>query len=137
VAITPASGTAGPAGALLIGGIAGFLCFIAATKLKYLLRYDDSLDVFGVHAVGGIVGAILTGVCASSTLGGAGLAEGMTIGGQVIIQLKGVIVTVAYSSIMSLIILGLIHLIIGLRVDDEQESEGLDLALHDEVGYNL
>ncbi len=137
VAITPASGTAGPAGALLIGGIAGFLCFIAATKLKRLLRYDDSLDVFGVHAVGGIVGAILTGVCASSTLGGAGLAEGMTIGSQVIIQLKGVIVTIAYSSIMSLIILGLIHLIIGLRVDDEQESEGLDLALHDEVGYNL
>jgi ammonium transporter, Amt family len=137
VAITPASGTAGPAGALLIGGIAGFLCFIAATKLKRLLRYDDSLDVFGVHAVGGIVGAILTGVCASSTFGGAGLAEGMTIGSQVIIQLKGVIVTIAYSSIMSLIILGLIHLIIGLRVDDEQESEGLDLALHDEVGYNL
>lgn len=137
VAITPASGTAGPVGALLIGGTAGFLCFIAATKLKRLLRYDDSLDVFGVHAVGGIVGAILTGVCASSTLGGAGLAEGMTIGSQVIIQLKGVIVTIAYSSIMSLIILGLIHLIIGLRVDDEQESEGLDLALHDEVGYNL
>ncbi|HEX2245861.1 MAG TPA: ammonium transporter [Gammaproteobacteria bacterium] len=137
VAITPASGTAGPVGALLIGGIAGFLCFLSATKLKRLLRYDDSLDVFGVHAVGGIVGAILTGVCASSTLGGAGLAEGMTIGSQVIIQLKGVIVTIAYSSIMSLIILGLIHLIIGLRVDDEQESEGLDLALHDEVGYNL
>ena len=137
VAITPASGTAGPAGALLIGATAGFLCFIAATRLKRLLRYDDSLDVFGVHAVGGIVGAILTGVCASSTLGGAGLAEGMTIGSQVIIQLKGVIVTIAYSSIMSLIILGLIHLIIGLRVDDEQESEGLDLALHDEVGYNL
>jgi Amt family ammonium transporter len=137
VAITPASGTAGPVGALLIGGTAGFLCFIAATKLKRLLRYDDSLDVFGVHAVGGTVGAILTGVCASSTLGGAGLAEGMTIGSQVIIQLKGVIVTIAYSSIMSLIILGLIHLIIGLRVDDEQESEGLDLALHDEVGYNL
>ena len=137
VAITPASGTAGPAGALLIGATAGFLCFLSATKLKRLLRYDDSLDVFGVHAVGGIVGAILTGVCASSTLGGAGLAEGMTIGSQVIIQLKGVIVTIAYSSIMSLIILGLIHLIIGLRVDDEQESEGLDLALHDEVGYNL
>jgi ammonium transporter, Amt family len=137
VAITPASGTAGPAGALLIGATAGFLCFIAATKLKRLLRYDDSLDVFGVHAVGGTVGAILTGVCASSTLGGAGLAEGMTIGSQVIIQLKGVIVTIAYSSIMSLIILGLIHLIIGLRVDEEQESEGLDLALHDEVGYNL
>jgi ammonium transporter, Amt family len=137
VAITPASGTAGPAGALLIGATAGFLCFIAATKLKRLLRYDDSLDVFGVHAVGGTVGAILTGVCASSTLGGAGLTEGMTIGSQVIIQLKGVVVTVAYSSIMSLIILGLVHLIIGLRVDEEQESEGLDLALHDEVGYNL
>jgi Amt family ammonium transporter len=137
VAITPASGTAGPVGALLIGGTAGFLCFIAATKLKRLLRYDDSLDVFGVHAVGGTVGAILTGVCVSSKLGGAGLAEGITMGSQVIIQLKGVVVTIAYSSIMSLIILGLIHSIIGLRVDDEQESEGLDLALHDEVGYNL
>jgi ammonium transporter, Amt family len=137
VAITPASGTAGPAGALLIGGTAGFLCFIAATRLKRLLRYDDSLDVFGVHAVGGIVGAVLTGVCVSSKLGGAGLAEGVTMGSQVIIQLKGVVVTIAYSSIMSLIILGLIHLIIGLRVDGEQEGEGLDIALHDEVGYNL
>lgn len=137
VAITPASGTAGPLGALLIGGAAGLLCFLAAVKLKRLLKYDDSLDVFGVHAVGGIVGAVLTGFCASSALGGAGYAEGVTMGSQVITQLKGVGVTVVYSSLMSLIILGIIHLILGLRVDEEQETEGLDIALHDEVGYNL
>ncbi len=135
VAITPASGTAGPAGALLIGIGAGVLCFLAATRLKRLLGYDDSLDVFGVHAVGGIVGAILTGVCAGS-LGGAGLAEGVSIGGQVWIQLKSVLFTIAWSGIGSFIILKLLDVTMGLRVSKEQETEGLDLALHDERAYN-
>jgi len=135
VAITPASGTAGPAGALLIGVTAGALCFLAATRLKRVLGYDDSLDVFGVHAVGGMVGALMTGVCAGA-LGGTGLAEGVTIGAQVWIQLKGVLFTVAWSGIGTFVILKLLDATIGVRVSWEQEVEGLDLALHDERAYN-
>ncbi|MCB1779299.1 MAG: ammonium transporter [Candidatus Competibacteraceae bacterium] len=137
VAITPASGTAGPMGALLIGVASGVICFLAATKMKRALGYDDSLDVFGVHAIGGIIGAILTGLCADVSLGGAGLAEGMTIGSQLWIQAKGVIFTLAYTGILSFVILKIIDVVMGLRVTDEQETEGLDLALHDERGYNL
>ena len=135
VAITPASGTAGPAGALLIGLSAGVLCFLAATKLKRALGYDDSLDVFGVHAVGGIVGAILTGVCAGS-LGGVGLAEGVSIGQQVWTQTKSVLFTLVFSGVLTFVILKIVDAIVGLRVTPEQETEGLDLALHDERAYN-
>ncbi len=135
VAITPASGTAGPAGALVIGLAAGVLCFLAATRLKRALGYDDSLDVFGVHAVGGIVGAVLTGVCAG-TLGGAGLAEGVSIGQQVWIQTKSVIFTLVFSGVLTFVILKIVDGIVGLRVTPEQETEGLDLALHDERAYN-
>lgn len=136
VAITPASGSAGPIGALGIGAAAGIACFLAATKLKRAIGYDDSLDVFGVHAVGGIIGAILTGVFASTTLGGAGYGEGnTTMTDQVIAQLIGVLATISYTTIVSFIILKAIDLIIGLRVDEEQETQGLDMALHDERGY--
>jgi Amt family ammonium transporter len=135
VAITPASGTAGPAGALLIGITSGVLCFFAAARLKRALGYDDSLDVFGVHAVGGIVGAILTGVCAGA-LGGAGLAEGMTIGQQVWVQAKSVLFTLAFSGFVTFLILKALDATVGLRVTREQEVEGLDLALHDERAYN-
>jgi Amt family ammonium transporter len=135
VAITPASGTAGPAGALVIGLSAGVLCFLAATRLKRALGYDDSLDVFGVHAVGGIVGAILTGVCAGS-FGGVGLAEGVSIGQQVWTQTKAVIFTVVFSGVLTFVILKIVDAIVGLRVTPEQETEGLDLALHDERAYN-
>lgn len=137
VAITPASGTAGPMGALLIGFASGLVCFLTSTKLKRALGYDDSLDVFGVHAVGGILGAILTGLCADASLGGAGLAEGMTIGGQLWVQTKGVLFTIVYSGVLSFVILKIIDVVIGLRVTEEQETEGLDIALHDERGYNL
>ncbi|MDG4562308.1 MAG: ammonium transporter [Candidatus Competibacter sp.] len=137
VAITPASGTAGPMGALLIGFASGLVCFLTSTKLKRALGYDDSLDVFGVHAVGGILGAILTGLCADASMGGAGLAEGMTIGGQLWVQTKGVLFTIVYSSVLSFVILKIIDVVIGLRVTEEQETEGLDIALHDERGYNL
>jgi Amt family ammonium transporter len=137
VAITPASGTAGPMGALAIGAASGIGCFIGATKLKRALGYDDSLDAFGVHGIGGIIGALLTGVFASASLGGAGLAEGMTIGSQVGKQAIGVAATVIYTGIVSLILLKLIDVIIGLRVTEEQETEGLDISLHDERGYNL
>ena len=137
VAITPASGTAGPMGALLIGFASGLVCFLTSTKLKRALGYDDSLDVFGVHAVGGILGAILTGLCADASMGGAGLAEGMTIGTQLWVQTKGVLFTIVYSSVLSFVILKIIDVVIGLRVTEEQETEGLDIALHDERGYNL
>jgi Amt family ammonium transporter len=136
VAITPASGTAGPAGALLIGAAAGVACFLASTKLKRAFGYDDSLDAFGVHAVGGIVGAILTGLCVG-VLGGKGLAEGVTLGQQILIQTKAVGFTVVYTGIVSWVLLKVIDLVIGLRVSEENEVEGLDIALHEERGYNL
>jgi len=135
VAVTPASGTVGPAGALIIGLASGFLCFLAATKLKRALGYDDSLDVFGVHAVGGIVGAILTGVFAA-TLGGVGLAEGVTIPQQVWVQTKSVLFTIVFTGVLSFVILKIVDATVGLRVSSEQETEGLDLALHDERAYN-
>jgi Amt family ammonium transporter len=137
VAITPASGFVGPMGALVIGIAAGIGCFIASTRVKRALGYDDSLDVFGVHAVGGIIGAILTGVFAASALGGVGLADGMTVGGQLWAQIKGVLITIAFVAVVSYLLLKVVDAIIGLRVSDEQETEGLDLALHDERGYNL
>jgi len=135
VAITPASGTAGPMGAIAIGVAAGLGAFIASTKIKRAFGYDDSLDVFGVHAVGGIIGAMLTGVFADASLGGKGLAEGMTIASQVMVQAKGVLVTVVYTAVASYIILKIVDLIVGLRVSEEEETEGLDTALHGERGY--
>lgn len=138
VAITPASGYVGPMGALAIGAAAGIGCFFAATKVKRAFGYDDSLDVFGVHAIGGIIGAILTGVFAATSLGGVGFGEGnTTMGSQVVAQLIGVGATVLFTAIMSFIILKIIDMIIGLRVDEEQETEGLDIALHEERGYIL
>jgi len=138
VAITPASGAVGPMGALAIGFASGAGCFYAATRLKRAIGYDDSLDVFGVHAVGGIIGALLTGVFAAQSLGGAGFGDGnATIGAQVTAQFVGVIATVVYTGIASAVILKVIDLVIGLRVNEEEESEGLDLALHDERGYIL
>lgn len=137
VAITPASGTAGPMGALIIGLAAGIVCFFAATKLKRAFGYDDALDVFGVHAVGGILGAILTGVFADAAFGGVGLAEGVTLGKQVMNQAIGVGVTLVYSAVISFILLKVIDVIVGLRANEEQETEGLDMALHDERGYIL
>ena len=135
VAITPASGSVGPLGAIAIGIASGVLCYFASTSLKRKLGYDDSLDVFGVHGVGGIVGAILTGVFSSATLGGSGI-EG-TIGSQVLAQMIGVIVTIIYCGIVSYIILKVIDKTMGLRVSEEQESDGLDITLHGERGYNL
>jgi len=116
--------------------VAGTACFLASTKLKRACGYDDSLDVFGVHAIGGIIGAILTGVCAG-TLGGKGITEGFTLGEQVIAQCKAVGMTIAYTGIMSFILLKFLDIIIGLRVTEDQETEGLDIALHDERGYSL
>ena len=135
VAVTPAAGTAGPGGALVLGLIAGIVCFFSATRLKHMLGYDDSLDVFGVHAIAGIIGALLTGPLASPKLGGFGTVESLF--GQLWIQAKGVGFTVVWSAVLSLLILKLIDWTLGLRVDDEQEQVGLDLSLHEEKAYNL
>ncbi|WAJ37409.1 ammonium transporter [Pseudomonas sp. GOM7] len=135
VAITPAAGTAGPMGALAIGLAAGVICFLCATSLKRKLGYDDSLDAFGVHGVGGIVGAILTGVFAAPALGGFGTVE--DIGAQVWTQFVGVLVTVVYTAIVTFVILKLIDVVMGLRVSEEDENVGLDLAQHNERGYIL
>jgi Amt family ammonium transporter len=124
VAITPASGFVGVGGALAIGLIAGVVCFWSATWLKHKMGYDDSLDAFGVHCIGGIVGALLTGVFAVKDIGGAD--------GSVVLQLKGVVTTLVYSGVISFILLKLIDVTIGLRVSEEEEREGLDVILHGE-----
>jgi len=137
VAITPASGSCGPLGALAIGGAAGVLCFLASSRLKRRLGYDDALDVFGVHGVGGIVGALLTGVFASASLGGIGYADGVGMAAQVGSQALAVLVTCAWSGAVTAASLWLIGRFTALRVGVEGETDGLDLALHDERGYNL
>ena len=136
IAITPASGSVGPMGALAIGAAAGVGCYWAATSLKRALGYDDSLDVFGVHAVGGIIGAMLTGVFSAVSLGGSGLAHD-TISEQLVAQGMGVGVTIIYTVVVSFIILKVIDALIGLRVDEDSETEGLDVSQHDERGYIL
>jgi Amt family ammonium transporter len=135
VAITPAAGTCGPVGALVIGLAAGAICFFWATSLKRKLGYDDSLDAFGVHGIGGIVGALLTGVFAAPALGGFGTVS--DIPGQLWIQLQGVAFTVLYTAFVTWVILKAIDKLMGLRVSEEEETVGLDLALHNERGYNL
>ena len=132
VAITPASGFVGPAGALVIGAVAGAVCYWGTTGLKHMFGYDDALDCFGVHAVGGIAGALLTGVFAVSEYGGTpGLIEGNPM--QVVNQAKGIIIVIAYDVVVSLVILKVVDFVIGLRVTDEVEREGLDLTLHGEA----
>ena len=137
VAITPASGSVGPIGALAIGIVSGIVCFWGATTLKSQLGYDDSLDAFGVHGIGGIVGALMTGIFVADGLGGVGLAEGMTIGTQVWAQLLSIIVTVVWSGVLSFIILKIVDATVGLRVEEDEERQGLDLSQHNERGYNL
>jgi Amt family ammonium transporter len=136
VAITPASGFVGPIGALVIGIASGAICYWGATSLKQSLGYDDSLDAFGVHGIGGIVGCLLTGVFVAKGLGGGGLADGMTIAKQIGAQFISVVFTLIYSGVLSFIILKIIDATVGLRVDLEEELEGLDLTLHNERGYN-
>jgi Amt family ammonium transporter len=135
VAITPAAGTVGPMGALVIGLASGVICFFCATSLKRKLGYDDSLDAFGVHGVGGIVGALLTGVFAAPALGGFGEVDNIAL--QLWIQFKGVLFTVVYTAIVTFVILKVIDGVMGLRVSEEEETIGLDLSLHNERGYNL
>jgi Amt family ammonium transporter len=132
VAITPASGFVAPGGALVIGIVAGIACYWGATWLKHTLRYDDSLDAFGVHGVGGIVGALLTGVFAAEAIGGKpGLLEGNP--GQVWTQLVGIVATIVWSGVATFGILKVVQLVVPLRVSEETEIIGLDINLHGEV----
>jgi Amt family ammonium transporter len=135
--ITPASGFVGPLGALAIGGTAGVVCFFATNHMKRVFRVDDSLDVFPVHGVGGLLGTVLTGVFASAYFGGVGYPEKMTMAGQVLVQLTGVLATAVWSGVLTWMLLKVTQALVGMRVDPEDETEGLDTALHNEKGYDL
>jgi Amt family ammonium transporter len=139
--ITPASGSVGPAAAVVIGLTAGVVCYFATNYLKNVLKIDDSLDVFPVHGVGGILGTLLAGIFCSTQLGifsGNGFSDGITsIGGQLMVQGTGVVATLAYTALVTWVILKLVDRLIGLRVDGDEETQGLDLVLHDERGYDL
>jgi Amt family ammonium transporter len=146
VAITPAAGFVGPMGAIVIGFVSGILCLWGVTGLKRMLGADDALDVFGVHGVGGIVGALLTGVFASPSLGGTGICDYIKntcgeplaagIGGQVWVQFQGVLAAVILSGVVAFIALKIVDLVVGLRVTEEEEREGLDVSSHGEKAYN-
>ena len=138
--ITPASGFVGPAAALVIGFLAGAICFNAVIFVKQKLKIDDSLDVFPVHGVGGILGTLLAGIFAASSLGifsGQGLAEGMTISSQLGVQFVGVVSTIIYTAVVTYLILKIIEPITGLRVIDDEEQQGIDISSHEEKGYDL
>ena len=135
--ITPASGFVGPMGALIIGVCAGIVCFFATGFIKQTLKIDDSLDVFPVHGVGGMLGTLLAGIFVVTGLGGAGLAEGMTMGSQVGVQLTGILATIIWTVVITYLSLKLVDMMVGLRVSDEEETEGLDINQHDERGYIL
>jgi len=144
VAITPACGFVGVGGALVIGLLAGIICLWGVNGLKKILGADDSLDVFGVHGVGGILGALLTGVFASPSLGGTGICDYVAnkcgewggIGAQVWIQLQGVLVTLVWSGVVAFIAYKIVDLVIGLRVPEDEEREGLDITAHGETAYS-
>jgi len=137
VAITPACGTTGPVGAIVLGLIVSPVCYFFVTTVKSKFGYDDSLDVFGVHGIGGIVGAILTGVLCAPSLGGTGfVVEGGGMAAQVIVQIKAVCVTLVWSGVGTFILLMITKAITGLRVSEDAEREGLDLAAHGEAAYH-
>jgi len=135
--ITPASGYVGPAGALFIGLSAGIVCYFATQFIKRTLKIDDSLDVFPVHGVGGMLGTLFAGVFAAESLGGVGYADGVTMGQQVGVQAIGVIATIVWCAVASFILLKVVGMVVDLRVSDESETQGLDLSEHDERGYQL
>jgi Amt family ammonium transporter len=135
--ITPASGFVGPLGAIAIGGAAGIVCFFATNYMKRALNVDDSLDVFPVHGVGGILGTLLTAVFVSAAFNGIGYPDKMTMGDQFMIQLYGVLAVGAWSAVLTYVLLKLCDLVVGMRVAADEETEGLDTVLHNEKGYNL
>jgi len=136
VAVTPAAGFAGPVGAMVLGAVASAVCYLFVTAVKHALGYDDSLDVFGIHGIGGIVGALGTAIVDRAALGGTGISEAST-GGQLYAQFLGVAVTVLWCAIASLVLYLAVNAAVGLRVREESEREGLDLTAHGERAYNL
>jgi Amt family ammonium transporter len=148
VAVTPAAGFAGPMGAVVLGLIAGAGCFGAVSFIRNTFKIDDSLDVFGIHGVGGIIGALATGILVNPALGGAGIPDYLSQPGSLLVadyvfgtafmaQVKAVVFTVLFSGIGSYILFKLVDLVIGLRVPEEEEREGLDVAEHGERAYNM
>jgi len=135
--ITPASGFVGPIGALVIGGAAGVVCFFATSYMKRVLAIDDSLDVFPVHGVGGLLGTLLTGIFVSAYFNGAGYPDKVTMADQMLVQLYGVLATAAWSGALTFALVKACDAIVGMRVTGEEETEGLDTVLHNEKGYNL
>jgi len=135
--ITPASGFVGPAGALVIGILAGLICFLATNYIKRSLKIDDSLDVFPVHGVGGILGTLLTAVFASSALGIFSGQEDISIGGQLGVQAIGIVATIGYTAVVTWVIMKVTDVLVGNRVSEDEEVEGLDLVLHNERGYDI
>jgi len=135
VAITPACGSVGPMGAIVIGLVSGFACLWGVSGLKKMLGADDSLDVFGVHGVGGIVGALLVGVFAAPSLGGTG-DDDFSIAGQLFIQAEGVVITMVWSAVVAFVAYKIVDMMVGLRVSEEAEREGLDITSHGETAYN-
>jgi Amt family ammonium transporter len=147
VAVTPASGEAGPMGSIVLGIAAGALCFFFCSTVKNAFGYDDSLDVFGIHCIGGILGALATGILVSPSLGGVGLTDYAAtpgsaspgtyeMGTQVLAQVKAVLTTIVWSGVGSAILYKIVDLIVGLRVTNDEEREGLDVADHGERAYN-
>jgi ammonium transporter, Amt family len=147
VAVTPASGFGGPMGCLVLGLVAGVLCFFFCTTVKNALKYDDSLDVFGIHCIGGILGAIATGILVNTSLGGVGIPDYVTKPGEMVVgeylfatavwaQIKAVLLTLVWSGLGSLVLFKIVDAVVGLRVTHEQEREGLDIAEHGERSYN-
>jgi len=135
--ITPASGFVGPVGGLIIGLAGGLLCYLAVDIVKHRLGIDDSLDVFAVHGVGGIVGTLAAGILVADTFGGAGFADGTSMGGQLGAQATGVVATVVWSAVATFVIVKVVQAVVGLRVSDDEAVEGLDYAAHGETGYTL
>jgi Amt family ammonium transporter len=136
--VTPASGFVGPMGGLILGAAGGFICFYGVQLIKHKFKIDDSLDVFAVHGVGGILGSILVAVLATGMFGGNGLADGVTASGQLVTQAIGVGATVVWSGIATFVIVKIVGMLTGsIRVSEDQEVEGLDLAAHGERGYDL
>jgi len=134
--ITPASGFVGPMAALVLGILAGAICYTATQFIKRMLKIDDSLDVFPVHGVGGLLGTVLAGVFVASQYGGAGLAAGVTISDQVMVQIMGVVAVIVWTAIVSFIVLKVVNAMVGLRVDEDEEVEGLDVRQYDQKGYH-
>ncbi|MEJ2124500.1 MAG: hypothetical protein P8Y47_06705, partial [Alphaproteobacteria bacterium] len=135
--ITPASGYVGPAGAVVLGLAGGFICYFAVDIVKRVFKIDDSLDVLAVHGIGGVTGTILVSFLAVEALGGKGLSEGVSVGSQLMVQLAGVGATAVWSVAFTVIIVMVVRMLVGLRVSEDDETQGLDFSEHGETGYNL